>query len=169
MKEVVQSHGKFGSVYGLMHKDEQANVKRTSIQLLTSITSFVIGSMILNALKDDDDDGYVAPFMAYQLLRMHAELGQFYNPVDFYRFFSSPTAVSSTVINFGALMSQLLGEDIPYQLGLADIDGVNYEQSGPGYEKGDSKAVKKAKKLFPIMHGINTTLNPEQAVKFLTR
>ena len=169
MKEVVQNHGKFGSVYGLMHKDEQANVKRTSIQLLTSITSFVIGSMILNALKDDDDDGYVAPFMAYQLLRMHAELGQFYNPVDFYRFFSSPTAVSSTVINFGALMSQLLGEDIPYQLGLADIDGVNYEQSGPGYEKGDSKAVKKAKKLFPIMHGINTTLNPEQAVKFLTR
>ena len=169
MKEVIQSHGKFGSVYGLMHKDEQANVKRTSIQLLTSITSFVIGSMILNALKDDDDDGYVAPFVAYQLLRMHAELGQFYNPIDFYRFFSSPTAVSSTVLNFGALMSQLLGEDIPYHLGLTSAEGVNYEKSGPGYEKGDSKALKKAKKLFPIMHGINTTMNPDQAVKFLTQ
>ena len=170
MKEVVQSHGKFGSVYGLMEKDEQANVKRTTIQLMTSLTSFVIGSMIMNAMKDDDDDdGYVAPFMAYQLLRMHAELGQFYNIFELYRFFSSPTAVSSTLINFGALMGQLLGEDIPYLLGITDIDGVNYERSGPGYEKGDSKAAKKAMKLLPVLHGINTTMNPDQAVKFLTQ
>jgi hypothetical protein len=100
---------------------------------------------------------------------MHAELGQFYNIFELYRFFSSPTAVSSTLVNFGALMGQLLGEDVPYLLGITDADGVYYERSGPGYSKGDSKAAKKAMKLLPVLHGINTTMSPDQAVKFLTQ
>jgi hypothetical protein len=165
LKEVYKSRFKFGAVYKMMDDNlEKPNIKRTAAELSFMLASFVIGSMLM-AAADDDEDDYAINFAAYQARRLQAELGQFWNPMEFLKYVSSPTAVTSPIINSSALLMHLIGEEVPYLLWGED-EGMFYEKSGPGYEKGERKSIRKFEKLFPIINGIEKSKTPEQAIKW---
>ena len=165
LKEVYRNKFKFGAVYKMMDDNlEKPNIKRTAAELSFMLASFVIGSMLM-AAADDDEDDYAINFAAYQARRLQAELGQFWNPMEFLKYVSSPTAVTSPIINSVALFIHLIGEEVPY-LVWGDEEGMFYEKSGPGYEKGERKSIRKFEKLFPIINGIEKSKTPEQAIKW---
>jgi hypothetical protein len=145
---------------------EKANAKRTFVELGMLVTMTAIGGILAGMMEDDDDDDYAAAFAAYQALRIKSELSQFYNPMEFYRFAASPTALSKPVINSLELVNHLFTKELPYRIGFRDEDGIYYERKTGAYEKGDLKLTKLVRDIAPILRGIDKTTNPEDALKF---
>ena len=167
VKESVSKGLKFGSVYQILSPMEKQNVKRTSMELGFKVTATAIAAVALGMMSDDDDDDdYAAAFVAYQALRISSELSQFYNPMEFYRFASSPTALSKPFINSMKLVDHLLFKEIPYRTGLRDEDGIYYERKSGKYEKGDLKLTKMLEDLAPIFRGLDKSSNPQESLKF---
>lgn len=167
MKESFKKGAKFGSVYQVLTPMEKANVKRTSIEAGLTLTLMAVGTLLIGMMDDDDEeDDYLAAFAAYQALRIQSELTQFYNPMEFYRFAASPTALSKPFINGLELMWHLGTKELPYRIGLRDEDGIYYERKSGKYEKGDLKVTKMLEDLLPILRGIDKTTNPQDALKF---
>jgi hypothetical protein len=155
---------------------EKQNVKRTTAELAFLIAVTMIGSALVAMMKDDDDDGYVTPFLAYQALRMEAELAQFWNPAEFYRLIMSPTALSRPVVDGAILVDQLLTEELPYRTKLMlnleitdeDLKAINYQKNSGRNLKGDSKTLAMFEKISPIVNGAESTMNPAEKLKFFT-
>lgn len=167
VKESVSKGMKFGSVFQVLTPMEKENVKRTSMELGFKVAATAIAAVAIGMMgEDDDDDDYAAAFVAYQAMRISSELSQFYNPMEFYRFASSPTALSKPFINSMKLVDHLMFKEIPYRTGLRDEDGIYYERKSGKYEKGDLKLTKMLEDLAPIFRGIDKSSNPEEALKF---
>lgn len=164
--ESVKSGLKFGSTFQALTPMEKANAKRTFVELGMLVTMTAIGGILAGMMEDDDDDDYAAAFAAYQALRIKSELSQFYNPMEFYRFAASPTALSKPVINSLELVNHLFTKELPYRIGFRDEDGIYYERKTGAYEKGDLKLTKLVRDIAPILRGIDKTTNPQDALKF---
>jgi hypothetical protein len=158
---------KFGNTYQILTPMEQANVKRTAVEAGLTLTLTAIAAILTGMMSDDDDeDDYAAAFAAYQALRIEAELRQFWNPMEFYRFAASPTALTKPLINGIELIDHLLFKEMPYRIGLRDDEGIYYERKSGAYEKGDLKLTKLFRDIAPILRGIDKTTNPQDALKF---
>lgn len=156
----------FASNYKLLSPQEKANVKRTFAELSFLLSTTVIGAMLISMMDDDDEeDQYVNAFMAYQAKRISSELAQFYNPSEFYRFASSPTALSRPILNSIKLIGQIFDYGL-YTIGVSDGEDIFYKRKSGDYEKGDLKLVKTFNDLAPIIRGIEKTTNPEEPLKF---
>ena len=156
---------------------------KLSLFILPSLISFLlflfgIGSLLVSSLKDDDDDEYVTPFLAYQALRMNAELGQFIPVIgipDMYRFIMSPSATLRPIVDAAKLLKQLVVRELPYRTGELfgyELDGIEkdiyYQRKSGVHLKGDSKTAAMTEKLLPILRGIEQSQTPEEALKFFT-
>jgi hypothetical protein len=176
MRESFKKGMKFGAIYNTLMDVEKQNVKRTTAELAFLIAVTMIGSALVAMMKDDDDDGYVTPFLAYQALRMEAELAQFWNPKEFYRLIMSPTALSRPVVDGAILVDQLLTEELPYRTKLMlnleitdeDLKTINYQKNSGRNLKGDSKTLVMFEKMSPIWRGIESSLSPAEKLKFFT-
>lgn len=178
INEVVQGGFKFGTVFKAMTPMEKANVKQTATELSMWIATMAIGSLLVSSLKDDDDDEYVTPFLAYQALRMNAELGQFIPVIgipDMYRFIMSPSATLRPIVDAAKLLKQLVVRELPYRAGELfgyELDGIEkdiyYQRKSGVHLKGDSKTAAMTEKLIPILRGIEQSKTPEEALKFFT-
>jgi hypothetical protein len=167
MKESFKKGLKFGNTYQILTPMEQANVKRTAVEAGLTLTLTAVAAILTGMMSDDDDeDDYVAAFAAYQALRIEAELRQFWNPMEFYRFAASPTALTKPLFNGLELMDHLLFKELPYRIGMKDADGIYYERKTGAYEKGDLKLIKLFRDVAPILRGIDKTTNPQDALKF---
>jgi len=98
-------------------------------------------------------------------LRISSELSQFYRPEEFYRFVSSPTALTKPMLNATKLVGQIF-EFAAYKVGISDGEDVFYKRTSGEFRKGDLKLVKTFNDLAPIIRGIEKTKNPEDALKF---
>lgn len=166
MKELYKSGFKHGSVFKTMTDFEKANIKRTAAELSFFVGAAVIAGTLLSMMADgDDEDEYAMAFVAYQARRIQSELTQFINPLDFYRFVSSPTAATNPMVNAAKLIGHLFTQELPYLI-FGDEEGIRYERNGPGYEKGDRKTVQKFEKLIPVLSGLEKSRTPEQAIKW---
>ena len=176
MRESFKKGMKFGAIYNTLMDVEKQNVKRTTAELAFLIAVTMIGSALVAMMKDDDDDGYVTPFLAYQALRMEAELAQFWNPKEFYRLIMSPTALSRPVVDGAILVDQLLTEELPYRTKLMlnleitdeDLKAINYQKNSGRHLKGDSKTLAMFEKISPIVNGAESSMNPAEKLKFFT-
>ena len=119
-------------------------------------------------LYSDDEDDKTQNFMAYQAIRVSSELGQFLSPSDFYRIFMSPTATANTFTALDGLVRQALFYDLPYELGIGNIDrkDVFYQRSTNGYKKGQRKIRKKFFDAVPFVVGYSKSGRPEDAIDF---
>jgi len=167
VKESMSKGNRFSfiSTYKLLDSEEKANVKRTFVEASFMLSMTVIGSMLMAAMDDDDEDDYVNAFFAYQALRISSELSQFYRPEEFYRFVSSPTALTKPMLNATKLVGQIF-EFAAYKVGISDGEDVFYKRTSGEFRKGDLKLVKTFNDLAPIIRGIEKTKNPEDALKF---
>jgi hypothetical protein len=167
---------KFGAIYNTLMDAEKQNVKRTSAELAFLIAVTIIGSALVAMMGDDDDDGYITPFLAYQALRMEAELAQFWNPAEFYRLIMSPTALSRPIVDGAILVDQLLTEELPYRTKLMlnleitdeDLKAINYQKKSGRHLKGDSKTLAMFEKISPVINGAESSMNPAEKLKFFT-
>jgi len=143
------------------------------------LATMVIGNLLVNSMKDDDDDEqYATAFFAYQSLRMSAELGQFIPVIgipDMYRFIMSPSATLRPIVDTAKLLKQLAIRELPYRAGELfgyELEGIEkdiyYQRKSGVHVKGDSKTVAMAEKLIPILRGIGQSQTPEEALKFFT-
>jgi hypothetical protein len=180
MRESISKGFKFGSVYQMLSEDfEKPNVKRTTAEISMLVAVTVIGTILLGMLDDDDeeDDQFATAFFAYQALRMQAELAQFWNPAEFYRFIASPTALSRPIVDAALLIDQLLTEELPYRIKLAldvemdeeDTKTIYYQKNSNGHLQGDSKTAAMGNKILPISNGLSKSFSPEEALKFFTQ
>jgi len=166
IRELVKSGFKHGSVFHMMEDFEKANVRRTAAELSTMVACMIIVFLLGSAMDDDDEEQYWKPYFAYQARRMQSELEQYWNILELYRFILSPSATLRPLVDTMDLLGHVLYEELPYRIGLADEDGVYYENKSNGHAKGDSKSIVKLKKLVPILRGADQTSTPEQAIKF---
>jgi hypothetical protein len=179
INEVVQGGFKFGSVFKAMTPMEKANVKQTATELSMWLATMAIGSLLVSSLKDDDDDDeYITPFLAYQSLRMSAELGQFIPVIgipDMYRFIMSPSATLRPIVDAAKLLKQLVVRELPYRTGELfgyELDGIEsdivYQRKSGVHLRGDSKTAVMLEKLIPVIRGAEQSGSPEEALKFFT-
>jgi hypothetical protein len=166
VKEVAKGGFKFGSIFNMMEDFEKANVKRTTAELSTMLACIAIVALLSSASDNDDDEEYWKPYFAYQSRRMQSELEQYWNPIELYRFILSPSATLRPIVDAADLMQHLMFQELPYRVGIADEEGVYYENSTGANKKGDLKTLAKAKKITPLLRGAEQSRTPEEAIKF---
>jgi hypothetical protein len=98
---------------------EKANVKRTLTELTALTMAIILANVAIAAIKeiDDDDEERMWSFMAYQALRLKAELLFFVSPGDMWDIMRSPMASMSVVENIFKLFGQMMTPADRYERG----------------------------------------------------
>lgn len=157
------------NVWGMMSKQEKANVKRTSLEIFFGMAAFWLYGVLkgMAADADDEDDKATLMFWAYQFRRLNTELNQFRSQ-EIINTIESPTAAVRPLSNLVDLGSHLLFKEMPYVLFNARGEQLEkdlfYTRKSGKYNKGDRKLWKKFERSIPLWSGLNK--NAEEAIKW---
>lgn len=97
-----------------MSDHEKANVKRTLTEVSFFIVAVILANFAIAKMKDidDEDDERYWAFLAYQAVRLKAELAFFISPPAAYDILRSPMASMSVIENLTKLVRQLTTEPL---------------------------------------------------------
>ncbi len=156
------------NVWGMMSKQEKANVKRTMLEIFFGMASFWLYGVLkgMAADADDEDDKATLMFWAYQFRRLNTELNQFRSQ-EIINTLESPTAAVRPLSNLVDLGSHLLFREMPYAFGARGEQlekDLFYSRKSGRYNKGDRKLWKKFERTIPLWSGLNK--NADEAIKW---
>ena len=165
MSNAWHNKGELRSVYAGMTETEKQNMVRFMHEQGFVWMLAMLGSLVGQMLDDDDTEGYLANFMAYQALRLHSEMRAYINPIEFARILSSPSAVSTPIKNWWQLFGSTKNLGL-YYLGADNEEDVFYQRRSGRFQKGDKKWTKEFLDVFPGAAGSFKSLDPAEAAKF---
>ncbi len=154
------------TIYNELTPGEQANIRRTALEL-----SYMIGAALLAAILeaqiDDDDDEKLLAFTAYQFNRMQTDL-MFYVPVIGIR--EQVKIVKSPMAGIKTLQGAINMIDFTTYLNLlAPFNDEDFlKKYKAGKHKGDTKFYVKATNLVPVVENVRRLLSPEEQLKYFT-
>jgi hypothetical protein len=157
---------------GTRTKGERQEARRFYHDMLMTMLTHVGAGAALVLLKnlDDDDEGWddwAGNFILYQSLRLRTELGQFYDPREFYEIALSPSATLSPLKDLGQFVKALFWYS-KYMMGWEVEDKrIHYQRDTPKSKKGDLKVWKEFLDLVPFYSG--ATKDPATAVDYYER
>jgi len=170
--------GKVGSAIGRMRpkagsifrksrevNPTQANMRRMYYEIVVGSVLTMMATALIDMMDDEDEEGYVGSYVAYQLLRLSSEWSQFRNPFEMYDLFKDPTAVANPIRHFlEALWA--IKTHMGYKAGLVDQKDALYQRRSGPWQKGDPKVYKEILDFAPVLRGFFVSSNPEEARKY---
>ena len=152
-KDLIKEKGNILKAMKGMTEMEQANIKRTMVEISALVISVGLVTALVGGLSKapDDDDAWGNAFVAYQSRRLISELTFFVNPVEMMRIFKTPTGMFGEVDAIS---------DALYQL-IFDPFG-EYETNSRYHEKGESKLAYKIQKPFKFFMNLEDWTSPEE-------
>ncbi|XAI97381.1 hypothetical protein [Leptolyngbya phage Lbo-JY46] len=157
-KDYTKAFSKFYSKEGWSDLDKSSfnrTISEMSIMIITGIAAALIAST-------HDDDEEKRPIAQTYLLIM---LSGVYRDLGMYSFLSPSEMMKQTKNPTASLMTFQKSIDILAQ--LIDDPFEQYENSGFGYEQGDSKLQRKMEKMIPIINQLNRSFRyPEGVLKY---
>ena len=148
-----------GKEYSKMTSLEQANIKRTVGELVALTSLFAVSTLLIKAMKEDDDDDLLQAHLVYQILRMKSEMAFYINPMEAWRILKSPMASMSLFENFIRLFNLLFN---PFDL----MSPGDKFQSGPW--KGRHKYEKYLINMFPVARQWPRITNAESLAQYFS-
>jgi hypothetical protein len=132
--------------------EEKAAVNKTLFEFGVMMAAILLTGLAQS--MDEDEDGWLANFVALQIVRFNADIKQFINPADFIRVIRNPAASLNMIEKWIEWMMQL-GHPLE-----------EYERKSGWAEKGDNKLWIKTQKLTPVIRQIVNVMTPEEQIKF---
>jgi len=131
-------------VYNSLTDHEKSNLKKATIEIVTtSVLLPLIGSLLAAVAKGSDDDEIW--FIVYQIRRLESELSQYRNVVESTKLIANPVAGVKLLQN-----ATYLAMEIATPINFAPEDDEHFFSYLDEDRKGKNILVKKSKKLIPI-------------------
>lgn len=169
--------GKFGKAFGRVARPGiffrsktdnrvKANMRRMYFELIVAKVTAMLAMALVGLMDDDDEESYAGSFAVYQLLRLQSEWTQF-RSTDFIDIVQDPTAAANPVRHL-AEMLQAMWLYGGYHAGFPGIEEkeVYYQNRAGRWKKGDAKVNKEISDFAPVLRGIFTSTDPEEARKY---
>jgi hypothetical protein len=93
--------------YNSLSSYEKSNLKKASIELVTTMILLPLIGMLLSSAADDEDDE-LTYFLAYQVRRLESEISSFRNPNEAYKVLNNPLASVRFIQNCTKLLQDVL-------------------------------------------------------------
>lgn len=123
--------------YSKLTDYERSNIHKTAIEFSMALIMGILGSLVAEAAKDDDDE--LLYFLAYTMRRTESELRQFQSLKESYRITKSPFASLRTLENVTDLLTNLV---TPLTWG---------DKYKSGKRKGELKLTRELEKMIPVI------------------
>ena len=130
---------------------QQSNLKKTTRDLLTASTLYVIGILAAN-LKDDEEEGVTRSILvatSFYSIRGFKELTTFINPNEMLSTLRTPT-IALTMVNRLLIFLGQLGAD-----GINLVTEGDVERYATGRRKGETKLYKKVEDIVPLLKNVD--------------
>ena len=115
-------------------------------------------------MDDEEEEGYVGSYVAYQLLRLSSEWSQFRSTalIDVVQ---DPTAAANPVRHLAEALRAIYIH-LGYKAGFKDESEALYQRRSGRWQKGDPKVYKEILDFAPVLRGFFTSSDPEEARKY---
>jgi hypothetical protein len=171
-------------LYGGLSNEEVIATKKTTTEIAWFLMMGILSVLAHGMTDDDDDDDFKSKiFQSLEATtsRIQGDIGMFLPFFNSYGLTNSGTAVSfdktwQMVKNPLAQMrsadnvGKLFGQFISDTFSVISGDGFEqYERNGIGYNKGDYKIVRDAKKTFPYLsayYHVMQAMNPKEQLQY---
>jgi len=119
MNDLIHFRFSVGADWGNLTDHEKANVRRTTTEVSFLLMAIILSNLAIAKLKEDgdDDDDRMWSFLAYQALRLRAELLFFIKPDETFSILRSPMATMSVIENLFKLTGQIFEPAERYERG----------------------------------------------------
>jgi len=110
LRDITDFKFSIGAHWGELTDNEKANVRRTITELAFLLGAIIVSNFAIAKIKEiDDDEGEerMWSLLAYQALRLRAELLFFVNPGDTMAILRSPAASMSVLENMGRIITRV--------------------------------------------------------------
>lgn len=160
--------------------DFYINSLQTASKEYAIVIAFMIIGMMAKALTDDDDENdgageKFAKFLDVRSRQLVSDLSLFtplISPLKPYDFLTQKSKDPFVILRTIDINTKFLYSLLGFQVNLSqgDINFViddRYDQSGPGYEKGDLKVARTATRAFGPLYQILRIMEPDQQAAYL--
>ena len=142
----------------------EANVRRMYYEVMMSTVLTMMATSLVDMMDDEEEEGYVGSYVAYQLLRLSSEWSQFRSTalIDVVQ---DPTAAANPVRHLAEALRAIYIH-LGYKAGFKDESEALYQRRSGRWQKGDPKVYKEILDFAPVLRGFFTSSDPEEARKY---
>lgn len=142
----------------------EANVRRMYYEVMMSTVLTMMATSLVDMMDDEEEEGYVGSYVAYQLLRLSSEWSQF-RSTALIDVIQDPTAAANPVRHLAEALRAIYIH-LGYKAGFKDESEALYQVRSGRWQKGEPKVYKEILDFAPVLRGFFTSSDPEEARKY---